>query len=93
MEFQALDALTRPNPTVRDYVIRAAAWATRKGIPHVHPSEAMNYRVAITVAAVEHCNVDCILLLLSLSSTGWERLIKDVRCAREWAISGEWRPE
>lgn len=94
MEFSALDALSRPNPTIRDLVVRNAAWYAHKANLYGSDEPSRNqWRVIITIGVVDLCNIDCVEYIMDLTDLAWDRLIADVRCAKQWADSGEWVPE
>lgn len=89
--FNALDALTRPEPSIRDFVVRASAHYRSKLTVTNDSYESV--RVDIVIATVLLCNIDCITYVTFLSEIGWKRLTEDVVIATNWALENQWSGE
>lgn len=88
MEFRAMDALTRPNPTVRDWVIRASAEHCVQNGVNMLDEKAV--RVCIVVGAAQLHADNCISYITYLTPLGWTKLVADVRLAVQWATEQKW---
>lgn len=89
-EFSALEALTAPVPTDRQWVIRIAAEliCTRHMLDGQH-SEVIVARAAAVIGAGMLCT-DAPYYLAELTPTGWARLTVDILICAQWAEREQW---
>lgn len=89
-EHFALDALTAPSPTERQWVIRAAAELLVKEHMLAQPRDRMLIAKAAAIIGAGQLCTDAPYYLATLSAQAWTRLATDILIAAQWAKEHKW---
>jgi len=90
-EFTALEALTAPSPTERQWVIRIAAELINKEHMLAQPRDRMQIAKAAAIIGAGELCTDAPYYLAGLTGQGWTRLATDILIAAQWAKENKWR--
>ncbi len=89
-DFTALEALTAPNPTERQWVIRTAAELIVKEHLLAQTRDRMMIAKAAAITGAGQLCADAPYYLAGLTGQGWARLAVDILIAAQWAKEHKW---
>lgn len=89
-EFFALDALTAPNPTERQWIIRCAAELIVKRMFDYDDNNCPETAKMAAILAASQLATDAPRYLANLTYLGWSRLAVDIYVCVRWARAEKW---